>query len=590
MNLFRKCCIAALLFGYLAGCSTPKENPPQDSTEKSTLSIQFFDVGQGDAVLVECDGKAMLIDGGDKSVSQKMYAVLKEKQLNELEYVVASSLSDEHVGGLAGALNYASSKETLVGKLEGTTDAFHDFKKYADKNGGGLKLVKAGDVFKIGSAELEVLAVEDTKGLLLLKLTFMETSVLIVPDCTQDEMEMFADSLNGQLESTVLKVADHGQDRAASVDFLKKADPEYAVISSNGYQIGETSLSLLDMASVELYRTDLHGDITLKSDGKTITFETKKQPDASEIYAALKTAPSDSDDPQPTSEPSSNPNPASTPTPTPTPTSTPIATPTATPTPTSTPQSTADSSLKVSVDEIYEANLLTNLVGRHGSVKTTSVYGGTSYISGAFMVGDKIATLYTMIQEDGTCSYNGWYDGYNYYDNGNRVVMTAFVEELGGDKIVPGQQDIAWFFQYDEEVKYEGKKNNMYQFSLDYYGTPYTLYVDCDSLALMKVEWKTGDGTDGYEYVYGEWIPGQDIMNDWTNGSGLKMVSVYADLFDGNETKSLYRPFYLPLRWELEVTSAMYNLYSYLDPSHTVPYIYPGDEISFELYVTNAAG
>jgi len=34
----------------------------------------------------------------------------------------------------------------------------------------------------------------------------------------------------------------------------------------------------------------------------------------------------------------------------------------------------------------------------------------------------------------------------------------------------------------------------------------------------------------------------------------------------------------------------MYNLYSYLDPSHTVPYIYPGDEISFELYVTNAAG
>jgi hypothetical protein len=106
----------------------------------------------------------------------------------------------------------------------------------------------------------------------------------------------------------------------------------------------------------------------------------------------------------------------------------------------------------------------------------------------------------------------------------------------------------------------------------------------------LKVEWNTDDGTDGYEYVYGEWIPGQDLMSGWTNGSGLKMISVYVELIDGNETKSLYRPFYLPLNWELEITSAMQNVYSYLDSNYTVPYIYPGDEISFELYVTNAAG
>ncbi|MGN0604193.1 MAG: MBL fold metallo-hydrolase, partial [Oscillospiraceae bacterium] len=44
----------------------------------STFSIQFIDVGQGDAALVECDGHYMLIDGGDTSAGDKVYSVLEE--------------------------------------------------------------------------------------------------------------------------------------------------------------------------------------------------------------------------------------------------------------------------------------------------------------------------------------------------------------------------------------------------------------------------------------------------------------------------------------------------------------------------------
>ena len=570
--------VTTLMVSMLFACSKPVESPQNTPSAEDTypaLTIEFFDVGQGDAALVTCDGKAMLIDGGDKSYSQKMYAVLKEKQLEELEYVVATSLNDEHIGGLAGALNYASAKETLVGKLQCDSEAFADFKKYADKNGGGLQLVKAEDKFQLGSAEFEVLGVEETKGLLVLKLTYKEISILFAPDFTQDEAEVFASSLNDQLHAAVLKTADHGHDRASSVNFLKKVSPEYAVISSNGYEIGSSVLSVLDMASVELYRTDLHGDTVLKSDGKTVAFETRKHPDASLIYAAeynQKQDSSDSDKPQTTTTP------------------VPSATPATSPTSESTPQPTADSSLKASIDEIYEANLISNLTAAHSSVKSTSYYEGTSYISGYFMIDEKIASLNTVIYPDGTCSYNGWYDGYTYYDNSGRIVMSAYVEELSGDQFIPGQQDLAWYFQYDEELEYIGKSNNTYLFKLPFYGSEYTLTVDCDSLALLKVEWNTDDGTDGYEYVYGEWIPGQDLMSGWTNGSGLKMISVYVELIDGNETKSLYRPFYLPLNWELEITSAMQNVYSYLDSNYTVPYIYPGDEISFELYVTNAAG
>ena len=108
MNLLKKLLILTVLAGMLSSCSKPVETPPQNSTDKPVMTVQFIDVGQGDAILVECDEKAMLIDGGDKTCSQKMYAILKEKNLNELEYVVATSLNAEHIGGLAGALNYST--------------------------------------------------------------------------------------------------------------------------------------------------------------------------------------------------------------------------------------------------------------------------------------------------------------------------------------------------------------------------------------------------------------------------------------------------------------------------------------------------
>ena len=41
--------------------------------QKNLLQIHFFDVGQGDAAIVECDGHYMLIDGVNKPVYDKIY-------------------------------------------------------------------------------------------------------------------------------------------------------------------------------------------------------------------------------------------------------------------------------------------------------------------------------------------------------------------------------------------------------------------------------------------------------------------------------------------------------------------------------------
>ena len=42
------------------------------------FEIHFLDVGQGDAAVVLCDGKAMLIDGGPPGCSSLLYAYLSD--------------------------------------------------------------------------------------------------------------------------------------------------------------------------------------------------------------------------------------------------------------------------------------------------------------------------------------------------------------------------------------------------------------------------------------------------------------------------------------------------------------------------------
>lgn len=75
---------------------------------QSTFEIHFIDVGQGDAALVLCDGNAMLIDGGESSESSKIYAYLQAHSIDFLDYIVATHAHSDHIGGLSGALNYAS--------------------------------------------------------------------------------------------------------------------------------------------------------------------------------------------------------------------------------------------------------------------------------------------------------------------------------------------------------------------------------------------------------------------------------------------------------------------------------------------------
>ncbi len=268
------------------GALLDSQQTTSDSSEPVT--VQFFDVDQGDCTLITANGKHILIDAGENDQADRVVQYLKAAGVEKLDVVIGTHPHSDHIGGLDAVVNAFAVDKLILPKLADsqtpTTKTYLDLlNAIADK---GLKVTRAksGDTIEIGGGRLEILGpvgeYTDLNNMsVVARFVYDEASFWIAGDCSK---EAEADLLSKKLvtPTNVYKVSHHGSNTATTAAFLKALAPDACVISlgadnSYGHPHQEVA-DRLKKSALTVYRTDLNGTVTAHTDGKTIRFTTEK--------------------------------------------------------------------------------------------------------------------------------------------------------------------------------------------------------------------------------------------------------------------------------------------------------------------------
>lgn len=258
-------------------------------TESRELEIDFFDVGQGDAIFIQTPTHhTILIDGGrDTTVSQKIAAELPFYD-KTIDLVILTHPDLDHVGGLPDVLRRYRVGTIIsldVSKDLGAYRAMMD-RAHADKI--PVISVTAGDTIRFAPGlEMVVLAPEKgqiqeedlNNSSIVVKLIYNARTWLFAADAAQESEDRMRRS-GRALSADVLKLGHHGSRFSSSASFLQAVGADSAIISAGAKnQYGHPHPEVLERMArqgMAVYRTDQQGDVEMRSDGTFMTITTEK--------------------------------------------------------------------------------------------------------------------------------------------------------------------------------------------------------------------------------------------------------------------------------------------------------------------------
>lgn len=265
-------------------------NNGQSPLPEDKLTVCFIDVGQGDSVFLSAGGKNMLIDCGESEAADDVIRFLDEKNVEKLDYVVATHPHSDHMGGMYKIVDQFEIGEMIVPHLDDsdipTTRYYEKFLDSCDARGLSLTEAKLGRTIELGDAEAEIIApcrpgYDNTNNYSVgLFLTHGENTFIFTGDAESlAEKEMVK---SGSLRhADVYKAGHHGSDTSSCEEFMAEITPDYAVIScGEGNSYGhpqKQTLKEISRYTDKIYRTDLNGTVTFVSDGRELTVSTEKE-------------------------------------------------------------------------------------------------------------------------------------------------------------------------------------------------------------------------------------------------------------------------------------------------------------------------
>jgi competence protein ComEC len=246
-----------------------------DFRSSKKLKVIFFDVGQGDAILITEGSQQLLIDGGKdgKLLLEKMgkYVPFWDRRI---ETVVETHPDQDHIGGLIEIFRTYEVGSVVKTKVLSDSQTFKKLEEEIAKQQPNIIEAKNGIKLQFPNGEfadvlypfdtIEGLQKETNASSVVVKLETANDKMLFTGDLPlQQEDELIKNNLD--LAVDVLKVGHHGSKYSSGNELLKAVKAKYAVISvgrqnSYGHPNQETIQRLLQN-KLEILRTDQLGDI-----------------------------------------------------------------------------------------------------------------------------------------------------------------------------------------------------------------------------------------------------------------------------------------------------------------------------------------
>jgi len=281
--------VVVLLVGISLINALPFNTQYEESTTQhnNTLEVFFFDVGQGDCILLKTGNHNMLIDAGDGSQSKNILNYLAKYNVTNLDYLVATHPHADHIGSMSSVIKEMDNvNKVIMPDKTHTTKTFEDLIDVIEEHDIPLTIPNSGDIFTLGDASIHVLApnsatyndINDYS--IVLRVEFGDTSFLFTGDAeAKSEGEQLLNRLH--LNADVLKVGHHGSKSSSTQKYLDAVSPNYAVISigaNNPYKHPHNEvITRLSTMGVAIYRTDTNGTIIFTSDGKQIVVSSENE-------------------------------------------------------------------------------------------------------------------------------------------------------------------------------------------------------------------------------------------------------------------------------------------------------------------------
>lgn len=254
------------------------------NTNNDLLKVHYLDVGQGDSIFVELpNNETMLIDAAESYQSENIINYLKNLNYQKIDYVIGTHPHTDHIGGLKDIINTFEIGKIYMPKVVSTTKTYESLLMAIKNKNLKINTAKAGtSIIDTDTLKINILApnnsiyTELNNYSVVTKITYGTTKFLFMGDAEK----LSENEIKENVTADVIKIGHHGSNTSSSIDFIKKVNAKYGIISvglNNKYNLPkEETITNWENSGTKIYLTSTNGTIRASSDGTNIKIESEK--------------------------------------------------------------------------------------------------------------------------------------------------------------------------------------------------------------------------------------------------------------------------------------------------------------------------